>query len=311
MANSATVAHCQESYPVHPDTQPQAGVPEGKVLEFELAPSRVYPGTQRQVKIYVPAQYREATPAAVMVFQDGPKYVNPKGGWQVHRVFDNLIHRSEMPVTIGIFVSPGVVDGGDGSQNRFNRSLEYDTVSDRYAKFIVDEVLPQVGKSYDLTADPNLRAIAGSSSGAIAAFGVAWHRPNQFRRVFSTVGTFVGLRGGNEYPTLIRKSEPKPIRIYLQDGSNDLNIYGGSWWNANQTMLSALQWAGYAVKHTWGEGGHNGKHGAAIFPDAMKWVWRDWHQPIESSIKDHVELKDRLVEGESWTLVSDGHAAAD
>lgn len=303
----SVLAFAQESYPVHPDTQANDGVPRGTVTAYRFTDSAVYPGTERDYFVYVPAQYDETTPAALMVFQDGAKYVKENGGYRIHHVFDNLIHRGEMPVTIAVCVNPGVVPGGDDAQDRFNRSFEYDTVSDQYASFVVDELIPEVRKSYAITDDPNLRAIAGSSSGAIAAFGVAWHRSDQFRRVFSTVGTYVGLRGGNEYPTLIRKHEPKPLRIFLQDGRSDLNIYGGSWWHANQSMLSALQWAGYQVKHEWGDGGHNGKHGAAIFPDAMRWLWQDFDRPIESDVSNHPEIKDRLIPGQSWKLISEGH----
>tara|TARA_R110002049_G_scaffold305056_1_gene500994 strand:+ start:34295 stop:36097 length:1803 start_codon:yes stop_codon:yes gene_type:complete len=297
----------QESYPVHPDTLPREGVPKGVVTEHQFSQSQIYPGTERDYFVYVPSQYAPGQPAALMVFQDGAKYVQEKGGYRIQNVFDNLIHRGEMPVTIAVCVNPGIVPGGDGAQARYNRSFEYDTVSDRYASFLIDELIPEVRKSYAITDDPNLRAIAGSSSGAIAAFGVAWHRSDQFRRVFSTVGTYVGLRGGNEYPTLIRKTEPKPLRIFLQDGRNDLNIYGGSWWNANQTMLSALQWAGYQVKNEWGDGGHNGKHGAAIFPDAMRWLWQDYDRTIQVDVAEHPEIEPRLIEGESWELVSEGH----
>ncbi|EKK00388.1 gluconolactonase [Rhodopirellula baltica SH28] len=303
----AMVTPAQESYPVHPDTVAKDGVPRGVVTAHRFTNSTIYPGTERDYFVYVPAQYDQSSPAALMVFQDGAKYVRENGEYRIHHVFDNLIHRGEMPVTIAVCINPGVVPGGEGAQDRFNRSFEYDTVSDRYASFLIDELLPEVRKSYAITEDPNLRAIGGSSSGAIAAFGVAWHRSDQFRRVFSTVGTYVGLRGGNEYPVLVRKHEPKPLRVFLQDGSNDLNIYGGSWWNANQTMLSSLQWAGYQVKNVWGEGGHNGKHGAAIFPDAMKWLWTNFDQPIETNVSEHPEIKDRLIEGESWKLVSEGH----
>lgn len=301
------VAMAEESYPPHPDTKQVDDVPQGKLTRHELTQSEVYPGTERDYMVYVPSQYDASEPAALMVFQDGLKYTRENGGWRVPTVFDNLIHQGDMPVTIGLFINPGVVPGGDGAQDRFNRSFEYDTVSDRYSKFIIDEMLPLLKKDYSITDDANLRGIAGSSSGAIAAFGVAWHRPDQFRRVFSTVGTFVGLRGGNEYPTLIRKTEPKPLRVFLQDGRNDLDIYGGSWWNANTTMLSAFRWAGYKVKNEWGDGGHNGKHGAAIFPDAMRWLWRDYERPITTDASNHPELKDRVIAGESWELVSDGH----
>ncbi|TWU02804.1 SMP-30/gluconolactonase/LRE family protein [Stieleria varia] len=310
-----TVALGQESYPVHPDSQRQAGVPQGRVESFQFSESKVYPGTQRDYFVYVPAQYDPIQPAALMVFQDGRNYVQEKSGWRVPVVFDNLIARGEMPVTIAVCINPGVVSGdanaGGGeaatAQDRFNRSLEYDTASDRYATFLIDELLPEVAQKYKLTDDPNLRGIGGSSSGAIAAFGVAWHRPDQFRRVFSTVGTYVGLRGGNEYPTLIRKMEPKPLRVFLQDGSNDLNIYGGSWWNANQTMLSALQWAGYEVEHAWGEGGHNGKHGTAILPDAMRWLWKDFQEPITTHTAEHPEMKLRVESDEAWQRISTGH----
>ncbi|QDV64272.1 enterobactin/ferric enterobactin esterase [Crateriforma conspicua] len=298
-------AQVAESYPVHPDAVAQDSVPRGEVTAHTWNDSKIYPGTHRDYFVYVPSQYDGTEPAAVMVFQDGQKYVRKNSTWALPNVFDNLIHRGEMPVTIAICINPGVVPGGDAeSQDRFNRSFEYDSVSDRYARFVIDEILPTVGKKYRLTDDPNLRAIGGSSSGAIAALGVAWHRPDQFRRVFSTVGTYVGLRGGHNYPTMIRKTEPKPLKIFLQDGSNDLNIYAGDWWNANRTMLSALQWAGYDVENVWGEGGHNGKHGSAIFPDAMKWLWADWQTPITTDTTSHPELKDITIAGESWRSVS-------
>ena len=298
-------AVAQESYPRHPDSTRQDNVPRGTVTAHHFTSSKVFPGTEREYFIYVPRQYAPEKPAALMVFQDGKNYVNERGLWQVPVVFDNLIHQGEMPVTIAICVNPGVVPGGAEAQDRFNRSLEYDTVSDRYASFLIDELIPEVQKSYHITNDPNLRAIGGSSSGAIAAFGVAWHRPDQFRRVFSTVGTYVGLRGGNEYPTLIRHTEPKPIRVFLQDGSNDQNIYGGDWWMANQTMLSALKWAGYSVNHSFGSGGHNGKHGAAILPDAMRWLWKD--STTGKPISEHPEMKTRMVPEEGWLQVSTGH----
>ena len=153
-------------------------------------------------------------------------------------------------------------------------------MDDRYARFLLEEILPEVGKSLNLAQDGNGRAIGGASSGAICAFNAAWERPDAFSRVFSTIGTYVGLRGGHAYPTLVRKTEPKPLRVFLQDGSNDLNIYGGDWWMANQAMLSALEFAGYDVKHVWGDGAHDGKHGGAILPDALRWLWRDYPAPV-------------------------------
>ena len=146
-------------------------------------------------------------------------------------------------------------------------------------------MLPYVAKTHGLTlsSDPNDRAIAGNSSGAIAAFAAAWQRPDAFRRVFSAIGTYVGLRGGNEFPVLIRKTEPKPIRVFLQDGRNDLNNYTGNWFIANQDMLSALEFAGYDVRHEWGDGEHNSRHATAIFPDVLRWLWRDWPSPIKAN----------------------------
>lgn len=297
-----------DPYALGPDSMQQDGVPAGTVTHHRWTESKIFPGTERDYWIYVPAQYDASKPACVMVFQDGGGYVQREGAWRVPNVFDNLIHHGEMPVTIGIFVNPGVVPStGEETIERYNRSYEYDAMNDNYASFLVEEILPEVAKHHNLSDDPSDRAICGSSSGAIAAFSVAWHRPDQFRRVLSTIGTYVGLRGGNEYPTLIRKTEPKPIRVFLQDGSNDLNIYGGDWWVANQAMLSALEWAGYDVTHRWGEEGHNSKHGAAILPDALRWLWRDYPQKIEARISDRHELSKLMVEGEDWELVSEGH----
>jgi sugar lactone lactonase YvrE len=164
-----------------------------------------------------------------------------------------------------------------------------------------------------LSADPNDRAIAGNSSGAIAAFTAAWQRPDGFRRVFSAIGTYVGLRGGNGYPVLIRKTEPKPIRVFLQDGQNDLNNYTGSWWIANQDMLSALQYAGYDVRHEWGDGEHNSKHATALFPEAVRWLWRDYPAPIVPNAegKSRQDVFQVLIPGEGWQLVSAGHRHTD
>jgi len=299
-----TSVSAQESYPVHPDSVEKEGVPRGKVEGPFKWRSDIFPGTVRDYWVYVPAQYDAAKPACVLVVQDG---LNRARGWKLPTVMDNLIHAGDMPVTIGIFISPGVVPApNDNAQPRFNRSFEYDAMGDRYARFLVEEILPEVGKSYNLSDDPNDRAIAGASSGAICAFTVAWERPDQFRRVLSTIGTYVGLRGGNEYPILIRKTEPKPIRVFLQDGSSDLDIYGGSWWVANQDMLSALKFAGYDVHHVWGKGGHNGKHSTAIMPDALRWLWRDYPEPITAGHSKQ-RRTDLLIDGQEWELVSEGH----
>ncbi len=272
--SEATSVRAADDYQPGPDSVVQTNVPQGEVLEFTFANSKIFPGTTRAVKVYVPKQYDPTKPACLFVNQDGVR-------WNAPVVFDNLIAKGEMPVTIGVFVAPGRLPANDSTNalDRFNRSYEFDGLGDSYANFLLDELLPAVeekttsdGRSIKLSKSANDRAIAGESSGGIAAFTVAWERPDAFSRVFTTVGTYVGLRGGEIYPTLIRKFEPKPLRVFLQDGSGDLNIYGGDWWMANQTMERALVFAGYEVNHAWGDGGHPGKQGTAIFPDAMRWL---------------------------------------
>jgi enterochelin esterase-like enzyme len=265
-------------YKLGPDSQRQEGVPEGKVTEH-IWKSTIFPGTIRRYSVYVPAQYREDQPAAVMVFQDGHAYVNPTGQFRATIVMDNLIHRKEMPVTIGIFIDPGhkkesLPEKPGWQPTPENRSFEYDTLSDQYARFLLEEILPEVGKTYKLTDDPNQRAICGISSGGICAFTVAWERPDAFRKVLSHVGSFTNIRGGHVYHAMIRKTPPKPIRIFLQDGSNDLDNEHGNWPLANQEMAASLKFAKYDYEFVYGDGGHNGIHGGAILPESMKWLWR-------------------------------------
>jgi enterochelin esterase family protein len=211
-----------------------------------------------------------------MVFQDGGGYQSSNGQYRSTVVFDNLIAKKEMPVTIGVFVNPGVVPSTEqGSKDRSNRSFEYDSLGDAYAKFLLNELLPEVAKKYNLTTDPELRAIGGASSGGICAFTVAWERPDAFRKVLSHIGSFTNIRGGHVYPALIRKTEKKPLRVFLQDGSGDLDNLHGNWPLANQEMAAALKFTGYDHKFEFGTEGHNGKHGGAILPDSLRWLWRD------------------------------------
>ena len=300
-----------EEYPLGPDFEPQAGVPTGRVTRHVWT-SRIFPGTVRDYWVYAPAQYTADRPAAVMVFQDGHRYVSNDRdkGWFTPTVFDNLIHKGEMPLTIGIFISPGVLPAlGENRQARYNRSFEYDALGDRYARFLIEEILPEVGKSYNLSDNPNDRAICGLSSGAICSFTVAWNRPDAFRRVLSFIGSYTNLRGGQIYPTLIRKMEPKPLRVFLQDGSNDLNHYAGSWWLANQGMAAALKFTGYEMKWVPGTGGHNNKHGRSIYPDALRWLWRDHGAPIRkpTSVGVRQLITEMLDPDSEWELVSEGH----
>ncbi|MFT5123650.1 MAG: enterochelin esterase-like enzyme/sugar lactone lactonase YvrE [Candidatus Omnitrophota bacterium] len=298
---------------VHPDSLPQDGIPKGELKPMAPWSSKVFPNTLRDWWVYVPVQYKPGTPAAVMVFQDGHSYIGPGGDYRVPVVFDNLINKGDMPVTIGIFINPGNAPGKP-QKNKWhasNRGFEYDGMSDQYARFITDEILPEVAKSYTLTDDPNLRAICGASSGGICAFKTAWHRPEAFRKVLSTIGSFTGLRGGNVFPSLIRKTERKPIRVFLEDATGDLDNPYGHWPTANRLMHSALDYMGYDVKFDFAEGfGHNAKHGGAVFPDALRWLWRtELHTP-QVSIKDDLgsdyTLHKLLIEGEGWTpAVSD------
>ena len=285
------------------------GAPAGEVIKAEFTGSKVYPGTWREYWVYIPKQLDRSKPAPVMVFQDGIQYNAPG-------VFDDLIAKKAIPPMVGLFVMHGRVKAPTAEAlDRMNRSFEYDAVSGDYARFLLDELLPHVAKTHglNLSSDPNDRGIAGNSSGAIAAFTAAWQRPDAFRRVFSAIGTYVGLRGGNEYPVLIRKTEPRPLRIFLQDGRNDLNNYTGSWWIANQDMLSALEYAGYDVRYEWGDGEHNSKHATVIFPDVLRWLWRDWPAPVKANPegKSSQDVFQILIPGEEWKLVSEGHRNAD
>ena len=309
LAQSCLFAQPAQTYPVDSASVEHPGVPKGEVMKFTFDQSKIFPGTWREYWVYVPAQYKPDKPACVYVNQDGLQ-------WKAPTVFDNLIYTHEMPVTIGVFVRPGVVpaDNSSDAQNRFNRSFEYDGLGDAYARFILTEILPEVekkktsdGRAIRLSKNGNDRAIGGSSSGAICAFTAAWEHPEEFSRVFSAIGTYTALRGGDRYPSLIRKYEPKPIRIFLQDGSNDLNNNFDDWWKANERMERALQFAGYEVNHVWGEGGHSGAQGTSIFPDAMRWLWKDWPKPVAKGNSKNDFLSKLLIPGEDWELVGQGY----
>lgn len=266
--------------------------------------SEIFPGTVRNYWLYVPAEYDAAKPACVMIVQDG---LNRAQEWKLPEALDALIAAGEVPVTIGVFVDPGVVPAAnDNAQPRFNRSFEYDSLGDRYARFLIEELLPEVGKKYKLSDSPDNRLIAGASSGGICALNAAWERPDAFRRVLSTIGTYVGLRGGDGLATLVRKTEPKPLRIFLEDGKNDLKIYAGDWWLANEDMLAALEFAGYDVNHAWGDGGHDGRAAAEKMPEMLRWLWRDYPKPITAG-QSKAAAASLLIDGEDWQLASDGH----
>lgn len=281
--------HAEPEFPLTADSKPQPNVPKGTMLKetYTAKEGSVFPGTQRDYQIYLPAGHDASKPAAFMVFQDGVIYQAPV-------VFDNLIAKKDIPPLVGIFIKPGVVPAAnDNALPRFNRSYEYDSITPTYSQFLIDEFLPAIEAkhSLQLSTDPNHAAISGNSSGGICAFMVAWHRPDRFRRVFTGVGTYVGIHGADQLPVLVRKFEPKPLRVFLQSGTGDNNLYCGDWWMANQMMERSLTWAGYDVNHAWGEGGHNAKHASQIFPDVMRWLWRDWQTNIEIKANPKGESK--------------------
>ena len=306
-----------DNYEPGPDSKPQPGVPKGKTWSFQFTDSKIFPGTSRHITVYVPAQYKGDKPACVYVGLDGL-------GFDVPVVFDNLIHKGEMPVTIAVGVSSGTVASVNGKENpRFNRSFEFDGLNDALARCIVEEMFPEVekrqtpdGLPIKLSRDPNDHCAGGGSTGGIGAFTLAWERPDLFRRVFSAIGTFVGMRGGDRYPVLVRKTEPKPIRVFQQDGANDQWMGGpevGDWWMSNQTLDRALEFAGYEHQHVWGTGPHSGKHAAAIFPDAMRFLWKDWPKPVQAQTAktQNVVLKAILDPEAAWQLVKDAGTACD
>lgn len=294
-----------EEYIPGPDSQRQPGVPQGKVTKHEWNNSRIYPGTTRDYWVYVPAQYKGDKPACTMVFQDGGTFVNENGAFKATVVFDNLIHKGDMPVTIGVFINPGVVAGASSNtQARYNRSAEYDAVGPRFPTFLIEEILAEVGKQYNLSGDPNDRAISGSSSGGNASMNAAWTRSDVFHRVLSFIGGFTNLRGDHIYPSLVRKMETKPLRIYLQDGLQDVNVY------SNYELGLALNHAGYDYKLVIGTEAHNSKHGAAILPDALRWLWRDYPKPIAKPVAGsrHFITNNLAIENDpGWQLVSEGY----
>lgn len=263
-----------DDYKLGPDSQEQPDVPHGKVSKHSWT-SKIFTGTVRDYWVYVPEQYDAKKPACVMVFQDGGSYVNAKGQFRIPTVFDNLIYKKEMPVTIGIFISPGTIPAKEpNKKGQSNRSFEYDSLSDQYARFLEKEILPEVAKEYNLRSDAEGRAICGISSGGICAFTVAWQRPDMFSKVLSHVGSFTNIRGGDVYPGIIRKTKNKPIRVFLQDGSEDLDNEHGNWPLANQQMAAALKFKGYDYHFEYGHGKHSGNHGGSILPESLRWLWR-------------------------------------
>jgi enterochelin esterase family protein len=288
-------------YQLGPDSFAREGVPKGEVRGPFTLPSDAYPGTQHTYWVYVPAQYDPASPASLMIFNDGQAFKNMEGDLRVPNVLDNLIFRRELPVMLSVFINPGrrpdqpeptPQEWGDRTTNR---PTEYNSLDDRYARVIVDELMPVLHKEFNISKDPERHGIGGASSGAIAAFTVAWERPDHFRKVLSLIGSFVNLRGGHAYADIVRKSEKKPIRVFLQDGRNDNRGTGRSgnydetrdWFLQNVRLMQALTEKGYDLNYAWGIGRHSQKHGGAMLPDMLRWLWRDHQASVDP--KDIVE----------------------
>jgi gluconolactonase len=295
-----------KNYPYDPAAKASPNVPKGEILHFKYKNSKFYPGTVRSYWVYVPKEYMPEKPACLYVCMDGIMFNAPT-------VFDYLIDKKQMPVTIGVFIESGAIMLNDTTVVRYNRTNEFDNMNDRFARFIEEEILPDVmkqktsdGKAINLSPNANDRAIAGASSGAICAFTAAWQRPDLFSRVFSAIGTYVGMRGGDQYPVLIRKSEPKPIRVYLQDNNNDTsNPLFGNWFKANIDMEAALNFGGYELTNTWQEGGHDGRQATAIFADAMRWLWKGWPAPVKSGRSANDMLNAIIDTNENWQTALD------
>ena len=312
LALTNVVAQQRDHYRVafDPATVRNEEVAAGEVLKRSFNTSEIYPMTSRDYWIYIPAAYDASKPACLFVCLDGITYNAPT-------VFDNLIATGQMPVTIGVFVSPGVVRDADGGVIRYNRSNEFDRTDGTFAKFLIEELLPEVerqtasdGRPIRLSTDPNDCAIAGSSSGGICAFSAAWARPDRFARVFSAVGTYVSMRGGNEYQAVIRKTEPKRLRIFLQDGLYDVwNGIFGDWYEANILVESALNFSGYEVAHAWGRGGHSNAHADRIFPDVMRWLWKGWPRSIQVGRSQNDMLATILPEEGGWSRIEGANVA--
>ena len=307
---------CQ-SYTLGPDSQRQQGVPKGVVTQYPFPHSKVFPGTARSYWVYVPAQYKPEKPLPFMVFFDGGGYVNETGQARAPIVLDNLIAKGDLPVMAAIFVDPGVMPAlnSETQQSRYNRSYEYDGLGDRNARFLIEELIPEVAARLNLSKNPDDHAVGGGSSGGIAAFTAAWERPDYFHRVMSFIGSYTDLKGGDVYPGLIRKMEPKPLRIFLQDGEKDQDIYSGNWWIMNQHMAASLKFAGYDYKFVTGTQGHSGQHGGAILPDVLRWLWRDYGTTVRAKMPPPDDKKPSLqsfvtVE-EPWEVVASGHQFTD
>jgi enterochelin esterase family protein len=277
MANGRALGdrEAQMKYTYTKDSERQSDVPRGSISSHQYR-SETFAGTLRDYWVYVPAQYRPTAPAALMIFQDGHVYLSDDA-FRTPIVFDNLIQQRAMPVTLGLFINPGHAgkSAPDKPWHNDNRSHEYDSLTEKYSRFLIEEMIPELEKSYTISADPKRRALAGISSGGICAFTAAWQRPDCFHKVLSHVGSFTDIRGGHVYPSYVRQWAKRDIKVFLQSGEQDLDTQFGNWWLANLQMKAALEFKKYDCQFVGGSGGHTPEHGAAILPDSLRWLWAD------------------------------------
>lgn len=276
MPHMAGTVHV-EHYDYTSDSLPHSDVPKGTLEKFEWSTSKVFPDTVRDVTVYLPAGFHPQEETCLMVWQDGTRHADPLGSMRVPVVFDNLIHKKHMPRTVGVFIDPGRRPNQKAGGKSANRGFEYDSLGDAYSRLLLDEILPEVQKRCHtkFRPQPEAWAIGGGSSGGICSFTVAWERPDRFRKVLSWVGSFVDLKGGHAYPSLIRLAERKPLRIYLLDGDNDLDNKFGNWPIANKQMAAALKYKDYDFRIDWTRCFHGSKAMAPMLPEALRWLWRD------------------------------------
>jgi sugar lactone lactonase YvrE len=271
----------------------------GKWIHGSIDDSKIYPGTSNAFQVYLPSAYDGAKAACLFLKLDGI------GDYEAE-VLERLLTAKELPVMVAVGISPGVVTR-NGQVVRYNRSFEFDSMNDNFPNYVLDELLPAIERlGVRISHDAKDRMVMGASTGGIGAWTLAWRRPDQFSRVYSEIGTFVSMRGGNQYPALIRKTDPKPIRVFLEDGTEDAwNPLFGSWYEANLLMWSALEFAGYDVNHSWSAHGHDARPGQAMLPDVLRWLWRGHPAAVAAGVSKNSTLVEITSPGGGWESLSE------
>lgn len=274
-------------------------VPQGTLTTHSLAPGAIYPGVTHEYQVYVPAQYDPTRPAPSIVFLDGAWIYAPK--MRAAEILDQAIAAGDIPPLIGIFVDPGwyPVADPETQQARMNRHVEYDALTPTFARFLTEELLPAVARDYPLSTDSNDRGIVGLSSGAIGSFIAGWHPPHHFRRMYISICTFVDMLGAHSLPIWVRKTEPRPIRIFQQETTDDNDRLWGNWPQGNAQMAEALVFSHYDAQFVVGPGIHDFDHATETMPEALRWLWRDYPGPITAATAGPI-FEALLIPHEAW-----------